>query len=221
MKPTDRNRPYFRQKVQQLEQEFEKHKSDPSIVRALRAELDHRTRQRALRLRRRIDAYLKGSAGTDSSPDATPPARASVQPTDPFSSPKPAAVPSHPPIAKVSPPRTPEASPPVTNRPEQLLEAWTALEVLSPATYIRPEDLAGGERSRIVPLSEECLPWLLGRRSRPERRMYYQVVLGSIRMEPAVARLLERYGDSRPERPSSRGRAALAIVILDSRGGSR
>jgi hypothetical protein len=48
--------------------------------------------------------------------------------------------------------------------------------------------------------------------------MYYQVVLGSVRMEPAVTRLLERYGDSRPERPSARGRAALAVVILDSRG---
>ncbi len=48
--------------------------------------------------------------------------------------------------------------------------------------------------------------------------MYYQVVLGSVRMVPAVTQLLERYGDSRAERPPARGCAALAVVILDSRG---
>jgi hypothetical protein len=48
--------------------------------------------------------------------------------------------------------------------------------------------------------------------------MYCQVVLGSVWMEEAVARLLERYGDSRPERPAARGPAALAVVILDCRG---
>jgi hypothetical protein len=38
-------------------------------------------------------------------------------------------------------------------------------------------------------------------------------------MEPAVALLLERYGDTRPEMPSARGtKAALAIVVVNSQG---
>jgi hypothetical protein len=121
-------------------------------------------------------------------------------------------------LAKLQGPGPPEPPPPTTNRPEQVLDAWTALEVLSPFTYTRPEGLAGGERQNVVSLSGESLPWLRGRKSRKYYRMYYHIVLGSVRMEPAVARLLERYGNSRPERPSARGRAALAVVILDSRG---
>ena len=108
--------------------------------------------------------------------------------------------------------------PPITNRPEAILSAWTALEVLSPPAFRRPEDLADGDRRRVAPLRELLLPWQKGEASRKNYRLYYQVVLGSIRMEPAVARLIERYGDTRPEKPSARGEAVLAIVVVDSQG---
>jgi hypothetical protein len=37
-------------------------------------------------------------------------------------------------------------------------------------------------------------------------------------MEPAVERLIERYGDTRPEKPGARGKAALAVVVVDRQG---
>jgi len=108
--------------------------------------------------------------------------------------------------------------PPITNKPDDILSAWMALEVLSPPAYIRSEDLAGGDRKRVATLNDLLLPWEQGERSRPNQRLYYQIVLGSIRMGLAVERLLERYRDSREERPPVRGKAVLAIVVIDRQG---
>mgnify|MGYP000238688118 CR=1 FL=1 len=58
MRTGSATRPYFQFLTQDLEFEFEANKGNLSVVRALRAELRHRTRARALRLRDRIDAYL-------------------------------------------------------------------------------------------------------------------------------------------------------------------
>lgn len=114
--------------------------------------------------------------------------------------------------------RAPPPFPQITNRPEDILSAWTALEVLSPPAYNRPEDLAAGDRARVANLGSSALPWERGGSSRPKYRLYYQIILGSIKMEPAVGRLIERYGDTRPERPASRGKAVLAAVVVDSQG---
>lgn len=108
--------------------------------------------------------------------------------------------------------------PPVTNAPESILSAWTALEVLSPSTFRKPEDLASGDRSRVTRLDTVELPWERGEKSRPKQRLYYQIVLGAIRMEPAIELLIERYGDTRIEKPRASSNAALAIVIVDQQG---
>ncbi len=93
------------------------------------------------------------------------------------------------------------------------------MEVLSPQVYIRPEDLAAGDKKRVTTLSlSEPLPWERGDKSLPKYRLYYQVVLGSIKMEPAIGCLIERYSDSREERPRIRGKVALAIVVVDRQG---
>ncbi len=103
--------------------------------------------------------------------------------------------------------------------PEHILDAWTALEVLSPPTFRRPEELAGGDRARLVSLEEARLPWEgAGERSRPNFKLYYQVVLGSIELEPAFSRLLTRFADARPERPAARGEAILGLVTLNQNG---
>ena len=115
-------------------------------------------------------------------------------------------------------PRRPVASRP--GGPEAVCDAWTALEVLSPQTFVQPHELAPGrDRSAVALLDRGHLPWERGgERSRPQKRLYYQVVLGSIDMEQAVRQMLSVFTDTRAERPPARGRAALAVVILDSAG---
>ena len=107
--------------------------------------------------------------------------------------------------------------PPITNAPKAVLSAWTALEVLSPPSYRRPEDLAGGDRRLVTEIGAGQLPWPAGR-ARRKTRLYYQVVLGSLKLEPAVARLMRVYTDTRIERPAARGQAVLATVVVDSKG---
>ena len=91
------------------------------------------------------------------------------------------------------------AYPPIRNEAADVLKAWTSLEVLSPATFDRPEDLAGGDPTAVVNLNKNPFPWERGAPSKPNYRLYYQIVLGSVRMERAVARLIARFGDSRAE----------------------
>lgn len=116
-------------------------------------------------------------------------------------------------------PRLWSAAPPLSDSPEGILDAWTALEVLSPPVFRKPEDLAGGDRQLVAWIDRDRLPWEGGgERARPKTRLSYQVVLGSINLELAIPRLLEVYVDSRTERPSARGHAIIASVILDREG---
>ena len=81
------------------------------------------------------------------------------------------------------------------NEPGAILATWTALEALSPQTYRRPEDLAGGDRRCVVSLSNGRLPWEIGERSRPNYQLYYQVPLGSVSMEAATQELIKAFGE--------------------------
>lgn len=109
--------------------------------------------------------------------------------------------------------------PPITNAPERLLAAWTALEVLSPPTFRRPEDLAGGRREAIASLTHERLPWRPpGEKAPRYTRLFYQVVLGTLQLDTAFARLLDCYADGPHEQPAARGEAILAVLILDNTG---
>ncbi|HEX4494837.1 MAG TPA: hypothetical protein VIE43_04130, partial [Thermoanaerobaculia bacterium] len=109
--------------------------------------------------------------------------------------------------------------PDLSNSPAAILDAWTALEVLSPQTFRRPEDLAGGDRRAVAALDAEKLPWAgMGEKSRPNTRLFYQVVLGTVDFGAAVEQLLSLYTDLRVERPAARGEAILAAVTLDREG---
>lgn len=93
------------------------------------------------------------------------------------------------------------------------------MEVLSPPSFRKPEDLTSGDRSRIAPLDKPDLPWENGgERSRPNQKLYYQIILGSVDMEAAVSALLQVYTDSRTERPAARGEAVLATIMVDREG---
>lgn len=110
--------------------------------------------------------------------------------------------------------------PNLTNEPNDILSAWTAIEVLSPQSFSKPEDIAAGNRSRIARLDKGQLPWENGgEKARDNYRLYYQIVLGSVDLPKAVAALLERYSDSRAERPPARGEAVLATIMVDQHGG--
>jgi hypothetical protein len=106
------------------------------------------------------------------------------------------------------------------NTPENILNAWISLEVLSPATFRYPEDLATNRDKRcLASLDRPRLPWEgQGEKSRPNFQLFYHVVLGSIELDQATRMLLQKYSDSRPEIPKARGRAVIAVITLDRNG---
>jgi len=57
---------------------------------------------------------------------------------------------------KPPPPLAPGST--VANDPENILRAWTVLEVLSPASFRLPADLTGGDGRRVARF-DRGLPW--------------------------------------------------------------
>ncbi|MEM8950622.1 MAG: hypothetical protein AAGC99_14945 [Pseudomonadota bacterium] len=107
----------------------------------------------------------------------------------------------------------------VKTETQSILHAWTALEVLSPPRGFRREsDLTAGDESRIAHLHGEQLHWERGETSHPQQRLYYELILGTIDLDPAIAKLLNVYADDRPDEPRIAGRAALASILLDKNG---
>lgn len=109
------------------------------------------------------------------------------------------------------------SSKPLNNRPEDIIDTWTALEVLSPQAYKKPNDLVVGHGS-VAYLKKGSEPWLKGEKSRPKHQLYYVVYLGAINLEQAAEKLLKQYQDKRIERPSVRGLASIGVVILNKNG---
>ena len=108
--------------------------------------------------------------------------------------------------------------PPVTNAPVQVIDAWTALEVLNPQTFGKPYELASrGERALVADITQG-LPWETGDRGRRDKKLFYHVVLGTIDAPSAFDALLERFVDSRAERPRVKAEAVLASIVVDKNG---
>jgi AAA domain len=205
------SRTYFRASIEELEHLASGQPNGPQL-QTIVEELGHRNSDRAERLRAELEKRLSPFADKHvllekpqpTPPSATPRNVASLQSTSTSFEPQPTE--AH------------TAYPPIRNKAPDILKAWTSLEVLSPTTFERPDKLAGGDSTAVVALGQSPYPWERGARSKPNYRLYYQIVLGSIRMEPAVKRLIDRFGDSRDERPSVRGSAALAVVLIDQKG---
>lgn len=220
-------RRYFRSSIHELETLFENRRDDSSVLKALEDELTHRKTERAAKLRYRVSMRLMqlgicGSSVKQQSLEfAGLPVNGNgrlVQPRIDTSTPLQTSGEHSVPNSSTLNARTKHSHPVTTNAPESILSAWTALEVLSPQHFRRPEDLASGDRMRVAKLDGYQLPWERGDKSRPNYRLYYQIVLGAMRIEPAVKLLLEHYEDTRVEKPSAVGRAALAVVIVDKQG---
>ena len=225
-------RPFLSIGIEELEKAFDAQRDDPAFLKLLIAELQNRRTQRATKLRERAVQALgvapKKSKPTPAAPIApTPSGRGEPSPPTPH---PPDPVTQTPPQ---SPPRTSPARPTpkpsifarattdITglSEPERIMLTWTALEVLSPQSFRRPEDLAAGERYRIAYFGDGNLPWENGgEKSRPKYRLYYQVVLGTIDMENSVTQLLSVYTDKRAERPQTKGEGILATILVDREG---
>jgi hypothetical protein len=224
-------RPYLQAGIAELERCYAAHLGDRDVLIDLQHELGHRSTARALQLRANVERRLvelgstaSGEVSVPTGPPPRPP-QPTLPPrtTPPRTTPPPLwtdEAPPRPPVDEVviefGP--APDVSQPITNDPDALLSAWVALEVLAPSSFKRPEDLASGDRSRVAYLGDGPLPWERGEKSRPKQRLYYQVVLGAMPLQPAMDALLRRYGDSRPDPPSARGSVPLAALVLDRDG---
>ncbi|MEN3748696.1 AAA domain-containing protein [Sphingomonas sp. HF-S3] len=199
------SRPYADLGIDQLEKLVSDVSGSHPINDQILAELRYRNTQRALRLRGKLEKMLSGPDG-----------RAEAQ----VPNPKPVSQ-SQSPSRATSSPRRPLSLPPRSsdpNDPQNILRAWTVLEVLSPASFKTPADLAAGDGRRVARF-EKGLPWAGGAAKSPHNtRLFFQIVLGSLAMQPAMEHLLQRFADNRPERPSRRGETPLAVVIVDCEG---
>jgi hypothetical protein len=217
-------RPLIEKGVAALENLFDQLRGDRQFLGDLIAELSERNTQRAEELRQRA-LHAKGMTGRPSASSIEkhdtildPPAAVAAAPAGRSAAapPKQAAFPND--IAPTTT-RVPRERPPVSNDAGNILSAWTAMEVLSPPSFRKPEDLAGGYAFRIAPIDRDALPWENGGEDAPPNQtLYYQVVLGSIDMEAAVSALLTLYADGRIEAQQARGEAVLATIMVNRDG---
>src|SRR5258708_5796457 len=200
------NRPLFNDSIVKLEASFEERKADNAFLKILVEELSFRSTDRAKRLNALVIERLQPSKPNDQTEQSQsiPPPASSL------------------PVLSLADYQNqnikPDMNIPLTNNARDILSSWIALEVLSPQTFRKPEDLAGAYGS-IVKLEKALLPWEgEGEKSKPNYRLYYQVVLETINFEKAVSALLNIYADKRVDPPVVKGEAVLAVVVLDNKG---
>lgn len=209
------SRPYFQKSIKELEALFAKQSADATVLFNLKAELSFRSTQRAKTLYAKVikapQSNLKAEAKGEQRRISETPMQTTIElPTVEHS--------KHV-IKKTTLKRSDLGPKPnVTNAPQDILRAWTALEVLSPQGYKREADLAAGDNSKIARFDERDLPWNLGEKSRPKKRLYYELILGSVALAPAVEELLKLYSDDRPDKPSLKGFCPIASILLDKEG---
>lgn len=231
------SRPYLSSSIEHLETLFSSSGQHSPTLQLLAEELKFRRTPRARALGAKVDLALTTAASrpsrriqTESVPipqtSQTKPQQA--VPSSPASRPPPSATLTQPSSSPSAPiheqdmkdePVEESLQSDYGNRPVDLLDAWTALEVLSPQTYRRETDLAGGVPSNIISISNGRLPWDNGPApSRPNFKVYFHVVLGTIAAGPVYEALVERFKDTRMERPSVTGSIVLASILVDKNG---
>ncbi len=105
------------------------------------------------------------------------------------------------------------------NQPVDILSAWFALEVLSPQTFKKPKDIILGNFQVIPLLPYKGLPWEMGiKRDSAEDDLFYQILLGSLDMQPINELLLKKFGNEFGERFQSKQKAALAFITVNAQG---
>jgi hypothetical protein len=175
-------RPLINFSIHELEEQFDAKKHDLAFLNKLLSELKNRKTKRATDLRNRTVQALEVL------PKSASPIRTKTQRHDGIEQPLPEdgapqfAKPdkavkglSDEPEQTFVPQRVvlPRAETDLSGmaESERVMLAWTALEILSPQSFRKPEDLASGERNRILRL-DAALPWENGgEKSPPEYRL--------------------------------------------------
>jgi hypothetical protein len=226
------NRKYIKHKITELEVIYANAGDDCAILEELEEELSHRSTQRARKLLKNIQNSLNGDQDLETSKDKVPlpdrPKTISTPSVSPANDHPPESNSGDKPIdwdellsssSDVLPNFGDEALEEKTleNRPDDILDTWTALEALSPQSYKKPADLVIGRGSvAYLKLGQE--PWIRGEKSIRNCNLYYLVYLGSVDLEKATTRLLSVYQDKRIERPQAKGVAVLGVILLDKNG---
>ena len=216
------NRPFFQNSIQQLETAFQNNKDDTVFCNSLLVELKHRSTKRAQNLKSEISkAVDTQTIIAIPPPEVFPPEINTLKPPKTLAPPE--AKPQTPPTTVLppfndAPTRKIKPKPAVTNEPQNILRAWTALEVLSPQSYRREVDLVAGDKYKIASLDEKQLPWERGEKSRKNKRLYYELILGSVVVGTAVESLLRIYSDQRPDKPRVSGYSPIASILIDKEG---
>jgi hypothetical protein len=209
------SRPYLQKSIKELEALFAQQDIDASVLSKLKVELSFRSTQRAKTLE---DKVIKATQGIPKKEAKMEQWRIPETPTQTILE-LPPEEQTKPVIQKATLQRSDLGpKPTVLNAPQDILRAWTALEVLSPQGYKREADLAAGDNSKIARFDEKDLPWNLGEKSRPKKRLYYELILGAVALAPAVEELLKLYSDDRPDKPSMKGFCPIASIVLDKEG---
>ncbi|MCP4738656.1 MAG: ATP-binding domain-containing protein [Bosea sp.] len=234
-------RPLFQARITDLEALFERSRTDRAALEELSRELKHRSVDRAQALQRKVVQALGVIPKAPSIVDV--PKASRLMPDGPARPevPAPPAVPKNVPAANQpevvttidheptviirraftpmqrTTRRRPEA---YGDRPDDILSAWTALEVLSPFTYAKPSDLVEGDERRIARIADQLfMPWANGgEKARPSTQLFYHIVLGAVRMEEATKALLEVFVDDHADRRPERGYAGIATITVDKHG---
>jgi AAA domain len=241
-------RPYLNKTIVELETLFADPKQDTDVLLLLEAELKHRSVKRAVALASRVrEAIASASQANPTAlrqgnlfapPPQAPKTVAPVVPKTSSKHPSPSrsSGETHPPKANAHQSAVPKHVPSISLPPlladnegnsserpksddtsQSILHAWIAMEALSPQSYKRPENLAGDEKRRVAQLSE-ALPWAKGEKSRPNHRLFYEIILGAVDMDAAGKGLVAAFGATEErERPGGQ-KAAIGSIIVDSKG---
>jgi hypothetical protein len=105
------------------------------------------------------------------------------------------------------------------SRPQDILSSWYALEVLSPQTFMKPEDFCTENSQTISTLDYNGLPWE-NPKNKPsmDKDVFYHILLGSLNMAFINKDLTFAFGDELEEKFPTKQRAAIAFVTVDASG---
>jgi hypothetical protein len=213
------SRPHLSKSIDQLEDLYAASLSDEAMLTELAEELGFRRTPRAKELATEVINALnryRTPARADSAHKQAPPA----PPDAPNEPARPRPEPSDIGEQQAGPTIPPRELEPMnyTDRAPDILDAWSALEVLSPTTFKRRAELASNIAQNIVSIGPG-LPWDGGSaRSKPNFKVYFHIVLGTLAAEPAFDKLLKRFQDARPNPPNIKGEVVLASILVDKDG---